>query len=50
MIVAHESESEPEVRVIPKKKVITLGLVIWVIISMATVYFCIHLMNNNFRF
>lgn len=45
-----ESESESEARIIPKKKVITLGLVVWTIVSMATVYFFIHLMNNNFRF
>lgn len=44
-----ESESESETR-IPKRKVITPGLIVWVIISMATVYFFIHLMNNNFRF
>lgn len=42
-------ESESEAKMIPKKKVITLGLVIWLIVSMAIVYFVIHLMNNNFR-
>lgn len=45
-----ESESESEAKIIPKKKVITLGLVAWMIVSVATVYFVLHLMNNNFRF